>query len=425
MAVDPTGIKLRVTDGALDVLKDAGLAFLESLVNTASSDVVDLWIFKITWVKIISIEVNPDGVALHFQENSGVQLEIKNLDFTVDLEYEAIFQKHRTTIEGFSVDANLGVELSWSEEEHLKADLLTCTIGAGGIKTSYSGITGDVINYLLTFYVKNKFCGIVNSAVPPVNSMLERISQPVKLHEGLNISMDCSLSSNIAVASHSIDTALKGMVFREGETYDIHSVRAGEEPVFSECDRAVYVGISEFFFNSAAMMLYKWGPFQLDIPEKTEELTIMILESVGLPQGAVQVKLSEVPIISISKNGLSADVRVRAHSVDQPDRKPLPVMCQLNMMVDVKGSHLVLISKDVKCEIHHENTISSALVNIGLEVGIESILESWFDKGVQLPLPEGLGLTQEKVEYHDGFLVARGTLKFTKHREADSSVLTA
>lgn len=51
--------------------------------------------------------------------------------------------------------------------------------------------------------------GNVNSAVPPVNAMLKSISVPVKLHEGLNISMDCSLSSNIAVTSHSTDTALK------------------------------------------------------------------------------------------------------------------------------------------------------------------------------------------------------------------------
>lgn len=45
-------------------------------------------------LKIISIDVNPDGVALHFQENSGVQLEIKNLNFTVDLEYKYVYYKY-------------------------------------------------------------------------------------------------------------------------------------------------------------------------------------------------------------------------------------------------------------------------------------------------------------------------------------------
>lgn len=58
----------------------------------------------------------------------------------------------------------------------------------------------------------------------------------------------------------------QGLVW-QGDSKDIRDVTTGAVPVFSEIKMMAYVGISEFFFNSAAMSVYRLGPFQLNVPE--------------------------------------------------------------------------------------------------------------------------------------------------------------
>lgn len=48
---------------------------------------------------------------------------------------------------------------------------------------------------------------------------------------------------------------------------DTDSIRAGKEPVFTETNKMIYVGISEFFFNGAAIAIYNSGPFEVNVPK--------------------------------------------------------------------------------------------------------------------------------------------------------------
>lgn len=56
-------------------------------------------------------------------------------------------------------------------------------------------------------------------------------------------------------------------MFVHGKDVDTNSIKAGIEPVFTETNHMVYVGISEFFFNGAAMAIYKSRPFEFNVPE--------------------------------------------------------------------------------------------------------------------------------------------------------------
>lgn len=56
-------------------------------------------------------------------------------------------------------------------------------------------------------------------------------------------------------------------MFTEGKTVDISSIKTRSDPVSSESDLMTYVGVSELVFNSAAMSLYKSGPFKLEVSE--------------------------------------------------------------------------------------------------------------------------------------------------------------
>lgn len=52
-----------------------------------------------------------------------------------------------------------------------------------------------------------------------------------------------------------------------GQAVDPGSIRPGREPVFTETNKMIYVGISEFFFNGAAMAIYNSRPFEFNVPE--------------------------------------------------------------------------------------------------------------------------------------------------------------
>lgn len=49
-----------------------------------------------------------------------------------------------------------------------------------------------------------------------------------------------------------------------GQAVDTNLIRPSKEPVFTETSQMIYVGFSEFFFNVAAMAIYKSGPFEVD-----------------------------------------------------------------------------------------------------------------------------------------------------------------
>lgn len=59
----------------------------------------------------------------------------------------------------------------------------------------------------------------------------------------------------------------QGLISVQGKPVDPGSISPGREPVFTETNKMIYVGISEFFFNGAAMAIYKSGPFEFNVPE--------------------------------------------------------------------------------------------------------------------------------------------------------------
>lgn len=75
----------------------------------------------------------------------------------------------------------------------------------------------------------------------------------------------------------------QGLISVHGQAVDTDSIRAGKEPVFTETNKMIYVGISEFFFNGAAMAIYKSRPFEFNVPEvrKADEHLIEVFCSLN------------------------------------------------------------------------------------------------------------------------------------------------
>ncbi|XP_067426989.1 phospholipid transfer protein-like isoform X1 [Thunnus thynnus] len=428
---DPTGLKLRFTSRTLDVLKDLGLEYMQTLVNHRFADFnFQGRIFKATikGFKFTYLSVNPAQTAVSFQPNSGLQFEIRNMGFSG--EFVRSFYMHflwrdrrlstkSVTFSGRGVNIKIGVNLKRNPQGHLNVQISTCEVKADHIITRHHSILGrlwDLLKPLYRWLFNRKFCPAVQEyAVPKINAMLESITMTKKLHESYNL--DYHLSSNITVTPSCLNVPFRGVFFRQGETVDLSSIKSCMDPVFSESYRMAYVGFSEFFFNSIAMSLQKTGPFKLTIP-KLSYLKERALAAVGLSTGRIKVKLAQSPTVRISRNGVSATVNARVQSLARPANKnpTVPVDCQVDIKVDIKGNRLILRStKPVKCKLKPKTftgRFMALFVNIGINKYITGTLKRLIE-GLLIPLPEGVHYTEGKIDYHDGFVVIGGSLNFT------------
>ncbi|XP_045899502.1 phospholipid transfer protein-like [Micropterus dolomieu] len=492
-AVDPTGLKLRITNRALNILTDVGLDVLQTLVNRPFADFTVVYRRIQCIIKKLTLtRLNPDQVGLSFQQGSGLQFEFRNLTFAGDLEREVNLrlwrefhldagsiafggagvsatigvklsrnQQGRLSIEipncvftadviltqstgwigldagsiafgGAGVSATIGVKLSRNQQGRLSIEIPNCVFTADVILTQSTGWIGhlvDVLRPVLRNLFNTQLCPAVQRyAVPQVNSMLENISMAMTLYKDLNI--DYSLSGDVTVASTFLDVPFKGLVFRQGETVDAGSIRRGADPVFRESDRMAYVGVSEFLINSAIMSVYSTG-----VMAQTEMVTdaglkaaLRALQLSRQPLRmtdplSAEVEVTEAPSITTShRDGvtITARARVRVFAVpagrEQEQLLSVSASCTVQIMVAIKGNYLTLPSSNVDCTIITKNSIRDNLVkplNGLLSKKLKGFLRGYFDKGVLMPLPEGMGFSQGQIDYQDGFMVLGGDLNFT------------
>uniref|UniRef100_A0A3Q2W6M3 BPI fold-containing family C protein-like n=2 Tax=Haplochromis burtoni TaxID=8153 RepID=A0A3Q2W6M3_HAPBU len=359
-AAPPPGIKVRITEK----VKDLGLMYLKGLVNQQFQiEKKDLPIKSVTLTKL---QVDPTQVDLKFQQNIGLQFEIKDLNFALELQREKNvhffkefkIDKGTTIFTGEGVRAMILVRMNQNPKGHLNVEIRKedCKITADTIKTKSTGFIGKVLDLfkrLTKHFFKKKICPALQ---PMINNKLKDLSMIKTVHEGRQLDLDYSLSSDIAVTSRSLDMSFKGLMFVHGKDVDTNSIKPGIEPVFTETNHMVYVGISEFFFNGAAMAIYKSGPFEVNVPklEGLRSIVNVLLGAVGIQPGLLKVKLTEAPIIQISKAGLSATVDIETQSEGQ---QSVHVSCKLDMNVKFEASRLIPVVKTPKCNVETQKII--------------------------------------------------------------------
>ncbi|KAM8724216.1 uncharacterized protein AB9X84_003970 isoform 3-T4 [Acanthopagrus schlegelii] len=145
-----------------------------------------------------------------------------------------------------------------------------------------------------------------------------------------------------------------------------------------------------------------------------------VLNMLGLPKGPVEVKLTEVPTVSISqKSGVSVRVNVSAQSLVQSKKPALPVMCAANIKVKTEGNNLQLVIEDVspivsfRCKIKPQTAkgkMSKPVINLFLNECIQEYIDS---KALRIPLPDGINFSDSEICYHDGYLLIGGNFSLS------------
>ncbi|XP_078101210.1 phospholipid transfer protein-like [Sander vitreus] len=319
-------------------MKSFGQAYLKELVGKPFPDFqfkgMKVAKCKIKRLTLNRLDVDRDKVVVRFQQDSGLQFEFRDLNFTAELQREInmrgkIVDEGPVIVTGKGVRATIGVRLN-QNQGRLSLEILNCDVQADKIAMKFHQGLGPVLNRfkkLFKHLYKTKICpAIKRHAVPKVNSMLANVTMAMSLSKDLGINLDYSLSGDVTVTSNSLDVPFKGVLYHG----DIRPAlpAAGVEPVFTESNRMAYVGISELLFQSAAQALYSHGPLQLDVPQ-IGTIENYVLHTWGLPEGRVEVELTEVPDVTISQDGVYVDMKTIAQSLVNPDLPHLPVVSTL------------------------------------------------------------------------------------------------
>ncbi|CAI5660569.1 unnamed protein product [Oreochromis niloticus] len=326
-------------------------------------------------------------------------------------------------ITGDGVSATITVRMKQSPEGHLTVEIQYCKVKTDTIRTKSNNFSGKMLGILIKV-LKNFFMKKICPALQPmINNKLKDLST-MRIHEGRQLDLDFSLSKDIAVTSSSFDISFKGLMSVNGQAVDTDSIRPGKEPVFTETSQMIYVGFSEFFFNVAAMAIYKSGPFVLDTDILHRQLAEWmpkrlwdsLFNVVGIASGPFKVALTKAPDVHISKDGLSATVDIEVKSDGQ---QSLRMTCRDNMNVEFKERHLIPVFQNPKCE----DTIGTIKKKIQTGVVLNTyiyIINKLFVKEIPIPLPAELSIIDAKTQFEEGYLVVGGSLTFNPQSSSNA-----
>ncbi|XP_037667945.1 bactericidal permeability-increasing protein [Choloepus didactylus] len=375
--------------------------------------------------------------------NVGLRFSISNADVEMNGKWKArkfikISGKFDLRVDGISISADLKLG-SDPASGHVTVACSSCTSHISGVHVH---ISGGSLGWLIQLFHKKiesalrnnmnkKICATVTSAV---SSKLQPYFQtlPVTAKIDAVAGIDYSLVAPLTATADYLDGKLKGEFFRlAGRTPSPFTPPVLAFPI--DHDRMVYLGISDYFFNTAGLVYHEAGALQLTltddaIPEKSRfQLTTEMLGTF-LPQVArmfpnmkVQLLLavSSPPRLTVSPEGLAfiPDLEARAFAV--LPNSSLALLFQLgmhtNVFVEVGARSDRIIGRltlgRLSLELRHSNVGSfsvellQALMNYFVPEIVLPKVNERLQKGFPLPLLARLQLSNLVLRPHQNFLL--------------------
>ncbi|ETE60455.1 Phospholipid transfer protein, partial [Ophiophagus hannah] len=317
--------------GSLAV-KQEGLRFVEQeLENILIPDLHGKqakFHYNISNVKVTHLQLNFSE--LHFQPEHFLAFHINNGSIGVTFQRQLLYWffydvgSIKTWAEGVNIHTLL--KLSRDQGGRLKIANMSCNASVAHMHTGFSGTLRKVYEFMARL-ISRGMCYLL-------------MRNPVDKHVG----SDYSLLSDPYVTAESIDLDFKGMFFplrSENETLP----NVAPEPLLRETERMVYMGLSEYFFDSALFSYYRAGVLSMEfvgdkVPKDLEVLlrasffgTIILLDPdvVDAPL-TLKLQVTEAPRCTIRPSGTSISVSTLLNIFLAPPDQPLILLSSLGYL---------------------------------------------------------------------------------------------
>uniref|UniRef100_A0A674B938 Phospholipid transfer protein n=1 Tax=Salmo trutta TaxID=8032 RepID=A0A674B938_SALTR len=381
--------------------------------------------FEYTINEVKINELNLTYADLAFQPGLGLLFEVQNSSIALSFQRRILYWFFYDTgaINASAEGVNIHTVLHMTKDElgRLKISNITCDASIGKMKMKFTGTLGRVYDFLATFLttgmrflLNQQICPAMNHAgLVLINSLLETI--PVRTEVDKYVGIDYSLLSDPVVTSRSLDMDFRGMFF-ELENENNTLVNYAVNPIVREYDRMVYLGLSEYFFDSGLYSYYKAGIFQMNIanermPKDLEMLlrttyfgTIMMMNPALVEYPiSLRLELNSAPKTTIKTSGATVAVTAIATVMVLPPGTAPVQLSSMTMQLNIRKAFLMFGILSV-----YQNPLTM------LQISIVPIINNWTKRGVSIPLADGLDFIEEVVEYHNGYLIIGANLHFSK-----------
>uniref|UniRef100_A0A8C5SPA7 Phospholipid transfer protein n=1 Tax=Laticauda laticaudata TaxID=8630 RepID=A0A8C5SPA7_LATLA len=383
---------------------------------------------------------------LHFQPEQFLAFRINNGSIGVRFRRQLLYWffydvgSIKTWAEGVNIHTLM--ELSRDEGGRLKITNMSCSASIAHMHAGFSGTLRKVYEFVarlitrgVRYLLSQQICPALNHAgLVLLNSLLDTV--PVRNPVDKYVGSDYSLLSDPHVTAESIDLDFKGMFFplrSENETLP----NVAPEPLLRETERMVYMGLSEYFFDSALFSYYRAGVLSMEfvgdeVPKDLEVLlrasffgTIILLDPdvVDAPL-TLRLQVTKAPHCTIRPSGTYISVSALLNIFLAPPDQPLILLSSLIMLTGAFFSFFTTGSaKPLQTMPPLVPTLFPASLQLlPLQAPLQTLLQMTImpfinertKRGVQIPLPEGMDFTQEAVRTHLGYLTIGADLHFTK-----------
>ncbi|MBN3306247.1 PLTP protein, partial [Amia calva] len=368
---EPPSCKIRITARGLEMLRYETLKFVEEeLENITIPDLEGKeGRFQYT-IKEEITELNLTSSDLRFQPDYGLLFEVHNSSITLNFKRKILYWffhdvgSINASAEG--VNIHTALQLTRDDVGRLKISNISCDAAVGKMRAKFTGTLGKVYDFLATFIttgmrflLNQQICPVLNHAgMVLMNSLLDTV--PVRTPVDNLVGIDYSLLNDPVVTSSNLDMNFRGMFYglhNENDTI----VNYAPEPVVREFGRMVYLGLSEFFFDSGMYAYFKADSFKLQIadermPKDLEMLlrttyfgTIMMMNP-ALVEAPITLDLgvTEAPRCVIKPSGATVSVTAVVSVMVRPPGQPpiqlssMTMESKLSSKVSMKGKRLAI-----------------------------------------------------------------------------------
>ncbi|XP_020783374.1 phospholipid transfer protein [Boleophthalmus pectinirostris] len=452
LSSEPPGVKIRITDRGLDMLKAETQRFVEQEI----SDIVmpemlgkeGRFQYTITDIKIIALDLT--NVDLSFIPTVGLLFDVQNSSITLSFHrrilYWFFYDTGLINASAEGVNIHTALTLIRDLDGRLKIGNMSCDAKINRMRAEFSGTLSKVYDFLasflttgMRFLLNQKLCPVLDhAALVHVNSMLDTI--PVRTEVDDYIGIDYSLLRDPQVSQRSLDMDFRGMFFSLANENE-HLPNLAVEPVIQEYGRMVYLALSEYFFDSGMFAYYKAGIFTMDIANermprdlevllRTTYLGVIVMMNAALVDSpiALYLTVTSPPKTSIKTSGATVSVTANVRVMLLPaGREPIQLSSmtmenKFNAKVSMKGKRLAVHADLRRFKIFSNQSALESLALIPLQAPLKTMLQmsivplinNWTKRGVRIPLADGMDFIEEVVEYHNGYIVIGANLHFSK-----------
>ncbi|XP_026548692.1 BPI fold-containing family C protein-like [Notechis scutatus] len=441
------GIKVKITQKALDYGNQFGVELVKQKLkektfedwNGESTYGFFALNYAISKIRIDNMEF-PD-TSLSLISGTGIKLLVENASAiaTADWSMETWLFKDSGSGAVFISGANLTaiVKVSQNIFGHLKLSLETCKgeVDDMDIKLNhsyrwlYAYSIASLVTSLCSMLATN-LCQQVNFVIQKINKDFSQY--PVQAHIDNFAVIDYSLINSSTILESSINLDLKGTVY---------SVEEITEPPFkptpfvllNENNSMFYIGISEYFLQSASVAYYTSGAFTISAEQEemlasyfkltTDALnsiipTISHIYAKPLPV-IMNLRIIDAPVISLHDNKSILEFSASMEVLAKMPNSTTESMFTLNITTRTHADLIIFNQKLLTTLCLNSFYISLAQSNVGffeaslldnfmsyiLRIGIIPAANFKLKDGFPLPVLDQIILMKPSIRIYEGFLL--------------------